>query len=70
MIANEGEKTVCKVWGITLNYHASHLVNFDVNRAMILEEVEPLVNEHTERKIKGKTKGGGNVSYSDRTRGQ
>jgi hypothetical protein len=29
-------KTVCKVRGITLNYHASRLVNFDVIRRMIL----------------------------------
>ena len=28
--------TVCKVWGITLNYNAKHLVNFDVIKAMIL----------------------------------
>ena len=31
-------KTVCKVRGITLNYNASHLVNFDVIRDMILEK--------------------------------
>jgi len=30
LITNEGEKTVCKVRGITLNYHASKLVNFEI----------------------------------------
>ena len=29
-------KTVCKVRGITLNYNASHLVNFEVIKDMIL----------------------------------
>ena len=29
-------KTVCKVRGITLNYNASQLVNFDVIKDMIL----------------------------------
>ena len=28
LITKEGEKTLCKVRGITLNYHASKLVNF------------------------------------------
>jgi len=36
LITNEGEKTVCKVSGITLNYHASKLVNFEVIKSMIL----------------------------------
>ena len=36
------------VRGITLNYHASQLVNFDVIRTMILEQGEPIVNVHTE----------------------
>jgi hypothetical protein len=30
-------KTVCKVRGVTLNYHASRLVNFEVIRQMILQ---------------------------------
>ena len=29
-------KQVCKFRGITLNYNASRIVNFDVNRDMIL----------------------------------
>jgi len=41
LITDEGEKTVCKVRLITLNYHASELVNFEVTRAIILEEGEP-----------------------------
>jgi hypothetical protein len=32
-----GGKTVCKFRGITLNYTASHLVNFDIIRDMILK---------------------------------
>jgi len=47
VIANEGEKIVCKVRSITLNYHASQLVYFEVIRAMILEHGEPVVNVHT-----------------------
>jgi hypothetical protein len=35
-----GEDTVCKVRGITLNYSASRLVNFDVIRDMILGGIE------------------------------
>ena len=38
MITNDSQKTVCKVRGITLNYHASKLVYFEVIRAMILEK--------------------------------
>ena len=59
LITNEGEKTLCKVRGITLNYHASKLVNFEVIRAMILEEGETIVNLHTENKIKRKWWAGG-----------
>jgi len=33
--------TVCKVRGITLNYNAKQLVNFDVINAMILLTGEP-----------------------------
>jgi len=50
MIANEGEKTVFKARGITLNYHASQLVDFEVFRAMILEQAVQVVNVHTLRK--------------------
>ena len=58
---NEGEKTVCKVRGITLNYHASKMVNFEVTSAMILEEGDPFVNAHTEHKIKRKKNAGGTL---------
>jgi len=49
--------TVCKVRGITLNYSAKQLVNFDVIRDMVLETgAEPTVTVHTEN-IKRKRKG-------------
>jgi len=61
------KKHVCKVRGITLNYNASHLVNFDVIRDMILgKEKERTVTVHSDHKIKRKRKseggGGGIVS--------
>jgi len=56
MIAKEGENIVCRVRGITLKYHASQLVKFDVFRDMILEQREPVGNVHMERKIKRKRK--------------
>jgi len=43
LITNKGEKSVCKVRGITLNYHASKLVNFEVIKAMILGKANPLL---------------------------
>ena len=56
-------KTVCKVRGITLNYNASQLVNFEVIKDMILNrEPDHIVNVHTENKIKRKRKIGGAVS--------
>ena len=58
MLANEGEKFVCNVRGITLNYHASRFENFEVIRAMILEQSEPVVNVPTERNNKRKRKAG------------
>ena len=51
-------KHVCKVRGITLNYNASRLVNFDVIRDMILGE-ERTVKVHSDHKIKRKRKSGG-----------
>ena len=45
---------MCKVRGITLNYNASQLVNFDVIKYMILEKTEDHVTVHTEKKIKRK----------------
>jgi hypothetical protein len=55
-----GEReTASKVRGITLNYRASELVNFDVIRDMILlaDESEKIM-VHTEKKIKRKRAGG------------
>jgi hypothetical protein len=50
---------VCKVRGITVNYIASKLVNFDVIRDMILRANESeKVKVHTENKIKRKSAGG------------
>jgi hypothetical protein len=47
-------RTVCKVRGITLNYTASQLVNFDVIKNMILNEEETdIVTVHTDRKRAG-----------------
>ena len=59
-----GVKTVCKVRGITLNYNASKLVNFESIRDMILRTGDAVVNVHTERKIKRKRmgRGGGPVA--------
>jgi len=45
--------TVCKVRGITLNYSASQLVNFEMLKQMILSGTETdTVEIHTARKIK------------------
>jgi len=41
-----------------LNYHAFQLLNFEVMRAMILEQDDPTVNVHTEH-IKRKKKAEG-----------
>ena len=54
--------TVCKVRGITLNYNAKQLVNFDIIKAMILGMGEPKVTLHTEKKIERKRNGGGTVA--------
>ena len=57
------EKSVCKVRGITLNYSASHLVNFESIRRMNLRGVggeTDSVSVHTERNIKRK-RGNGRV---------
>ena len=59
------EKTVCNVRGITLNYSASVLVNFECIRRMILRDVAggetDTVTVHTERNIKRKRGNGGRV---------
>jgi len=45
------EKTVCKVRGITLNYSASQLVNFESIKHMILTGDETdTITVHTEKK--------------------
>jgi len=52
---NAVNQTFCKVRGITLNYNASQLVNFDVIKDMILNrEPSHTVTVHTEHKIKRK----------------
>jgi hypothetical protein len=57
IIPATGERdTVCKVRGITLNYGASRLVNFDALRDLILGGNDSdRVTIHTEHKIKSKT---------------
>jgi hypothetical protein len=63
-------KHACKVRGITLNYNALHLVNFDVIRDMILGKGEErTVTVQSDHKIKRKRKsgGGGNVSIVTET---
>jgi len=49
------EKTVCKVRGITLNYSASQLANFEKIKAINLgRDEKETITVHTERKIKRK----------------
>jgi hypothetical protein len=61
--ATNQRKTICKVRGITLNYNASHLVNLDVIRDMILKrKTEENVTVYKAKKIKRKRTGGGVVS--------
>ena len=55
------KKHVCKVRGITLNYNALRLVNFDVIRDMILRGEERTVTVHSDHKIKRKRKSGGGI---------
>jgi hypothetical protein len=43
---------VCKVRGITLNYTAAQLINFDSIREMILSNDDDIITVHTNRKIK------------------
>ena len=44
-----GATTVSKVRGITLNYSAKQLVNFNVIRDMIIGSWDPTVLVHTEK---------------------
>jgi len=53
---------LCKIRGITLNYHASNLLNFEVISVMILEQCEPIVNVHTEHNFKRNTRACGTVA--------
>ena len=60
-------KTVCKVRGITLNYSASQLVNFEKIKDMILSKKDDeTVIVRTENKIKGKRIDGGVHLISER----
>jgi len=52
-------KTVSKVRGITLNYSASQLVNFEKIKVMILNKDNETVIVRTENKIKRKKIDGG-----------
>jgi hypothetical protein len=53
-------QTISKVRGITLNYSASRLVNFDVIKDMILNGgPDDTVTVHTDKKIKRKKCGEG-----------
>ena len=56
-ISTGSRKTVCKVRGITINYNASRLVNFDVIKDIILKQ-GPVVTVHMVHKIKRKRKSG------------
>ena len=66
MIDNTTVRTdnVYKITGVTLNYNASQVVNFEIIRYMILEtgKEEPAMTVHTERKINHKRNGGVNIS--------
>jgi hypothetical protein len=53
-------KTVCKVRGITLNYNASKMVNFDVITKIVLNGgPRDVVTVHTYKTVKRKRNGGG-----------
>ena len=59
------EKTVCKVRGITLNYNASLLVNFEKIKDTILKGDErDTIIVHTQSKIKRKRGKGGDGSVN------
>jgi len=56
-------KKICKVRGITLNYKASQLVNFETIKNLILNgRSNSTVTVHTDKKIKRKTIDGACVS--------
>ena len=56
------EKTVYKIRGITLNYNTMKMVNFGVVRDMIMGDEPPVINVHSENKIKRKRKRGGTMT--------
>ena len=66
-ITNEGEKTVCKGRGTTLNYHDSKLVNFEVIKAMILGQGESVANLHSEHTDQTQEEGRRDGRCCDRT---
>ena len=55
-------KTVCKVRGITLNYIASQLMNFDIKDLVLNRPANSTVTVHTSKKIKRKMGEGACVS--------
>ena len=56
-------KTLCKFRGITLNYNASQIVNFDTIKDLVLNRPSnSTVTVHTSKKIKRKTREGACVS--------
>ena len=56
-------KTVCKVRGITLNYRASQVVNFETIKHLVLNgRSNSTVTVHTDKKIKRKRIDGACVS--------
>jgi len=59
-------KPVCKVRGITLNYSATQLVNFEKIKDMILSKDDETVIVRTENKIKRKNIDGGIHLISER----
>ena len=63
-------KRVCKVRGITLNYKASQIVNFETINDLVLNgRSNSTVTVHTDKKIKGKYRRCLCID-SDRIRGQ
>jgi hypothetical protein len=63
IITRDGSRppeTVCKIRGITLNYHTIQTVNFDVIRTMILTDQPKSVVVHTSHKMKRKKRSDGN----------
>ena len=55
LITNEGEKPVCKFSGITLNEHASKLVNFEVIKALFSGQGESVLT--CRRRIRSHARG-------------